>query len=84
MNDALATPQAVRAVQQLLDQLVRVRQGKHPDQEEVTVRRGVWDELRDHAGLNDPNHLTTDVVEATAWVLIALLAVELRDRWEDD
>jgi len=84
MNDALATPQAARAVQQLLEQLVRVRLSKRPEVEERAVRRAVWDDLREHAGLDDPNHLTTDAVEAAAWVLIALLAVELRDRWEDE
>ena len=84
MNEALAAPHAARAVQQLLDQLVRIRQGKRPDDGEAAVRRAVWEELRSHAGLQDPNQLTSDAVEAAAWVLIALLAVELRDRWDDE
>ena len=82
MTETNVPPRAAQAVHQLVEQLVRVRV-RNRDADEWEARREVWAELNEHAGLSDPNHLTNDAVESAAWVLIALLAIELRDRWED-
>jgi hypothetical protein len=79
MNETLMLPRVGRPAR-LIELLVGLRRARRPLASESEVWRGVWSDLRDLAGLDDPNHLSRADVEAAAWALLGLLTAESRER----
>ena len=70
-------------IHELMDRLVRLRLAREPENDEASVRRDVWQVLREQANLDDPNRLDTQAAYGAAWVLLAMLELEAdRDRPE--
>ena len=67
---------AGRAIHELMNRLVASRLARAPGPEEAAVRRELWQALRDHAGLEDPNHLDPTAAASAVWVLTAMLELE--------
>lgn len=68
--------QAGRAIHDLMNRLVETRMARMPGVEETVIRREVWETLRQHANLDDPNRMDLDSSAAAVWVLSALLEME--------
>jgi hypothetical protein len=65
-----------RLLSDLTDRLVRLRLARSPGKDESAVRRDLWQTLREHAGMDDPNRLDEAAAANAAWVLAALLEME--------
>jgi hypothetical protein len=74
--------QAGRAIHSLMAQLVQVRLAHSPEADEMAIRRELWQALREHARLDDPNHLDPTNSFLAVWVLTSLLEME-KDRGRD-
>jgi hypothetical protein len=64
------------ALHELMNRLVASRLARSPEAGEAAVRRELWQALRDHAGLTDPNRLDGAAAASAVWVLTAMLELE--------
>jgi hypothetical protein len=67
---------AGRALHELMNRLVACRLARSPGSDEASVRRQLWQLLRDHSGLQDPNNLDPTAAASAVWVLTALLELD--------
>jgi hypothetical protein len=71
---------AGRLIPELMARLVRLRLARSPQSDEAAVHRELWQALREHAGVDDPNRLDAAAASDAVWVLMALLELEPSSR----
>lgn len=76
MQNAAACHQTDRLIHDMIDSLVEARLVRLPGADEAEIRSEVWEALRQHADLDDPNNLNQASSAAVVWVLTALLEME--------
>jgi hypothetical protein len=67
---------AGHVIHDLIGRLVEARRARQPNTSEAQVHAEVWEALREHAHLDDPNHLEPTSSFVAVWVLTALLDLE--------
>ena len=75
MKNRMPIRRIERAIKAMMDRLVACRLARSPQKREAEVRQELWQTLREHAGLEDPNRLDGNA-SSVVWVLTALLELE--------